>query len=177
MIDAYEYGRALFLITEEDGVSDSTLADVKAAEQALRQNPDYSKLLDSPALSKDERISLAGEAFGKLDFRLVNLIKILTEKRCVRLLPKVAESYYNLYDDSRGILRVEAISAMALTEEQKSRLVAKLTRTLGKKIVLKNSVDATILGGMKLRYSGTQLDGSIKTRLDKFEAALKNTVI
>ena len=30
---------------------------------------------------------------------------------------------------------------------------------------------------MKLRYSGVQLDGSVKTRLDKFEDALKNTVI
>ena len=46
-----------------------------------------------------------------------------------------------------------------------------------KTIILTNTVDPSILGGVKLRYLGVQLDGSVKTRLDKFEDALKNTVI
>ena len=54
---------------------------------------------------------------------------------------------------------------------------AKLSAMTGKKIILKNTISPEILGGVKLRYSGIQLDGSVKTRLDKFEASLKNTVI
>lgn len=177
MIDANEYGKALFLITEEDSATESVLADVKTAECAISQNPDYVKLLDSPALSKDERVKLAGEAFGSLDVRLLNLIKILTEKRSARAFPKVAEKYYALYDESRGILRVEAITAIPLTEKQAGAISVKLSQSLGKKIILSNRTDPTILGGVKLRYSGVQLDGSVKTRLDKFEAALKDTVI
>ena len=36
MTGAQEYGKALFLITEEDGVSDKILSDIKMA-----QRPDY----------------------------------------------------------------------------------------------------------------------------------------
>ena len=177
MIDAYEYGKALFLITEEDNATDKVLSDVKTAESVIKSNPDYVKLLDSPAVSKEERVGLAHKAFSTLDERLLNLIKILTENRSMRIFCKAAEAYYALYDESRGILRVEAITAVSLSEKQREKLTAKLSGTLNKKIILLNTVDASILGGVKLRYSGVQLDGSVKTRLDKFEAALKNTVI
>lgn len=177
MTDANEYGKALFLITEEDGVSDKILADVKTAERVLRSNPDYVKLLDSPALSKDERVELVGKAFWGVDERLSNLLKILTEKRAMHVFGRIAKVYYDLYDESRGILRVEAVTAIPLSEKQAKAIKNKLSYSLSKTVVLTNTVDPSILGGVKLRYSGVQLDGSVKTRLDKFEDALKNTVI
>lgn len=177
MTDAYEYGKALFLITEEDAVSEKVLADVKTAESVFIANPDYVKLLCSPAVPKEERVGLVGKALSGLDTRLLNLIKILTEMRAVNLFDKVAAAYYGLYDESRGIVRVDAITAVPLTAAQSDKLAAKLSRTLSKTVIVKNTVDPSILGGMKLRYSGVQLDGSVKTRLDKFEDALKNTVI
>ena len=172
-----EYGKALFLITEEDGASDKVIADVKTADNAFKANPDYVKLLDSPAVPKDERVGLVDKAFSGLDERLSNLIKILTERRMIHLFDKVAAVYYELYDQSRGILRVEAITAISLTNQQSEAITKKLSQSLGKTVILKNTVDRSILGGVKLRYNDVQLDGSVKTRLDKFEEALKNTVI
>ena len=177
MIDAKEYGKALFLITEEDAISDNVLADVKTAESVFKANPDYVKLLNSPALSREERVRLVGEALRGLDERLCNLIKILTEKRCVHIFYKVASEYYDLYDLSRGIVRVEAVTAIPLSPDQAKALTNKLQISLGKTVVISNTVDPSILGGVKLRYSDVQLDGSVKTRLDKFEEALKKTVI
>ena len=177
MIDAKEYGRALFLITEEENLSDKVLADVKTAEKSLRLNPEYVKLLDSPAIPKEERVALADKAFGSLNVNLLNLIKILIEKRDVRYFNKVAEEYYLLYDSSRGILRVEAVTAIPLTDSQRDAMTKKLSSSLNKTVVLTNTVDKTTLGGVKIRYSGVQLDGSVKTRLDKFESALMNSVI
>lgn len=177
MTDANEYGKALFLITEEDAVSDKALTDVRLAAGIFEANPEYVKLLDSPVLKKEERVALADQAFGTLNVSLLNLIKILTEKREVHLFDKVAKEYARLYDEARGIVRVEAITAVPLTDAQTKALEKKLSSSLNKTAVVKNTVDKTILGGVKLRYSGIQLDGSIKTRLDKFEEAIKNTVI
>ena len=177
MIDMREYGKALFLITEEERSSDKVLADVKIADKVLKDNPEYIKLLDSPAVPKEERVSLVDRAFGTLDTNLLNLVKILTQRRLICHFNKVAEAYYGLYDESRGILRVVAVTAIPLSEGQTKALTRRLSETLGKTIVLHNTVDRGILGGVTLRYSGVQLDGSIKTRLDKFEQALKQQVI
>lgn len=177
MTDIREYGKALFLLTEEAKTSESCLADLKAASALIKENEGYAKLLDTPALTKDERLGLISEAFSTLDPYLVNLIKILAERRLVYLFEKVAEGYTDAYDEARGIERVEAVTAVAMTDGQLSAMKATLTRLTGKTVVIKNTVDKSILGGVKLRYSGLQLDGSVKTRLDGFEKSLKEIVI
>ena len=177
MTGAQEYGKALFLITEEDGKTERVLADIKTAKAVFEKNPEYANLLDTPALPKDERVGLVDKAFSGLDESLVNLIKIVAERRIAHLFGKIADEYLALYDESRGIERVEAVTAVALTDAQKKALTEKLGRLTGKTVIVRNTVDRSILGGVKLRYSGVQLDGSVKTRLDKFEAALRDTVI
>ena len=89
----------------------------------------------------------------------------------------MAKAYLSEYDKARGIERVEAVTAVAMTEAQLAALRAKLTALTGKTVVIRNTTDPTILGGMKLRYSGLQLDGSVRSRLDAFERSLKEIVI
>ena len=177
MTGAAEYGKALFLITEEDGTTEKVIGDVKIARSVFSANPEYTQLLDTPALPKEERVALVDKAFAGLDTGLVNLIKIITEKRISHLFGKISEEYLSLYDESRGIERVEAVTAVPLTKEQSDKLAIKLGGVTGKTVIIKNTVDPSTLGGVKLRYSGLQLDGSIKTRLEKFEEALRNTVV
>ncbi len=177
MTAAYEYARALFMISEEEHCSDKMRDEVEIVRTTFLSNPDYSQLLDTPALPKDKRLGLIDEAFSSLNPSLVNLIKILSEMRLSYVFPKLAEEYFALYDQSRGILRAEAITATPLTKAQSDAIVKKLSAMTGNTVILKNTVDPSILGGVKLRYGGIQLDGSVKERLNKFESALKSTVV
>lgn len=177
MTDPREYGKALFLLTEEQRSTERVRSEIADMARLIAENPDYPKLLDTPALPKAERIGLISKAFDGFDEGLVNLLKIMAEGRMSYLFPKVAAEYSALYDESRGIQRVEAISAVALTDEQLSRLRAKLTRLTGKTVIIENTLDPALLGGMKLRYGGVQLDGSVKTRLDALEKSLSEIVI
>ena len=172
-----EYGKALFMLTEGRGTTEDVLDGVALADKLFSQNPDYVKLLDTPALSKAEKLALVDEAFAGFDEDIKSLIKILCEKHSVSGFSEVKKCFSALYDESRGIEHVEAVTAIPMTEAQTRRMVEKLEAMTGKKIILKNTVSPEILGGVKLRYSGVQLDGSLKTRLEKFEASLKNTVI
>ncbi|MBQ8719453.1 MAG: ATP synthase F1 subunit delta [Clostridia bacterium] len=177
MINAAEYGKALFLLSEERGTTESVLADARIARAVLLENPKYSKLADTPALSKDEKTALIAEAFASLDPDLVSLLKILCEKHSVCEFCKVADAYFALYDESRGIERVEAITAVPMTAAQIDAMKAKLERLTGKQIIITNKTDRAILGGVKLRYAGIQLDGSLKKRLDTLESSLKSIII
>lgn len=177
MTASTEYGKALFEIAEETGRSDEILNDLGVIKQAFADSPDFVKLLDTPAIPKDERTALAERAFGTLDRNLTNLVMILAEKHLSYLLPKIYDEYSSLYDESRGIERVEVISAVPLSESQSKSLVSRLEKLCEKTVKLHCTVDPSVLGGMKVRYSGIQLDGTVKARLDSFRESLKNIVI
>ena len=177
MINAVEYGRALFMLTEEVGNTENVREDVNVLIAVLKENPDLVNLLDTPAVSKDERLGVIDAALASLDENLTNLIKILAERREAHSLHKVLDAYLAIYDEARGIERVEAVTAVPLTDGQTERLKAKLEKQTGKTVIIKNTVDPSILGGIKLRYMGIQLDGSLKSRLDSFERVLTDMII
>ena len=174
---AGEYGKALFMLTEERKTTDTALADVLAADTIFKENPEYVKLLDTPAIQKAEKLALCEEAFSTFDEDVKNLIKILCERHSVHEFSDVKRTFSSLYDESRGIVHVDAITAVKMTDSQIERLREKLAAETGKTIIINNTIAPEILGGVKLRYLGRQLDGSVKTRLDNIENSLKNTVI
>ena len=102
---------------------------------------------------------------------------LLSERRLAALVPSVIDSYLLRYDAARTIERVEAISAVKMTDAQLRALRERLEAETGKSVIITNTVDPAILGGMKLRYMGIQLDGSLKTRLDSLEKKLRNILI
>ena len=177
MTEAARYAEALFLLSEEEGCLDTVLSDLGAVATAVKDNPDYTKILDTPSLSKEERLGLCDTAFSGLCEYVLNTVKILTEKRQMRYFSRLYDAFLALYNKKMGIIPVEAITAVELTEEQCERLKKKLEEKLSATVLIKNTVDKSILGGIMLRYDSIQLDGSVKSRLDKIEAGLKQVVI
>lgn len=177
MTGGTEYGRALFMLACELGALEEIKNDALAVKTVIEENPEYRNLLDTPAISKEEKLSLADKAFGGLHFSVSNLVKILSERHSVRAFSEVYSTYLTLYNEHLGIEEVEAVTAVAMSEGQLEALKAKLVAETGKTIIIKNTVDPSILGGVKLRYSGKQIDGSVKTRLDAFSESLKNIIV
>ncbi len=171
------YGEALFSLAEELGETESVRSDAEALMAVINASPEYLKMLDSPALSREERLALIDGSLSSLNKSLVNTAKLLTKRRLAHTVPKVLEQFEKSYEKSRGIERVEVISAVPLSESQKARLTAKLEGITKKQIIITGTHDPALLGGMKLRYMGLELDGSVKTKLDRFEKSLSELVI
>ena len=62
-----------------------------------------------------------------------------------------------------------------MTDEEKINLEAKLSTKLNKKVILKNIVDDTVVGGVVVEVDGKRIDGSVKGRLDDIFRSLSNT--
>ncbi len=174
---AREYGRALFMLTEQLGRTDTVREEAKALSVLLSDTPEYTQLLDTPALSTNERLSLIDEAFSGLDEYLVNLLKLLAERRLSYIIVRTLRAFEDEYMESRGIAKAEAITAIALTESEREALKTKLEAITGKQIIIENKVDPSVLGGIRLRYMGIQRDGTVKTRLDTFRRMLGDAVV
>lgn len=177
MTDSKEYGKALFMLSEERGSTEEVKADVECLIRVIGDNPDYVRLLDTPALTKDERLGAIDESLAPLNRDLLNCVKIFAEMHSVHALVPALRCYLNEYDLSRGIVRMEAISALPLTEDERKRLTARLERETGGKVILTETVDRSILGGLIVRGMGNQEDGSLLERLREISRSITDTVV
>ena len=177
MSNIKDYGKALFELAKEENGTEEVNRDVNTVIAVVKENPDYLVILNSPTLSKEEKRGLIDEAFGTLNEKLCNLLKLMCDKRMAHLYAEALQGYLDEYDKYMGILRVDAVTVRPLTPQQIERLTENLEAKTGKKVIINNVIDTDILGGMKLRYDGIQLDGSIKTRLDSLAESLNGVII
>ena len=175
---AKTYAQALYDLAKDEGLGKTILEELTVLKDVFADTPQYSKLLSTPDIPKQERCAILDEALrGKVHPYVLNFLKILTEKGYIRQFPDCCDSYRGFYNEDNGILVVKAVSAAPLNQQQTEKLIAKLEATTGKKIDLQCSVDAAQMGGLRLSYDGKQVDGTVKNRLDSIGKLLKNTVL
>ena len=60
---------------------------------------------------------------------------------------------------------------------QTQAMKKKLEDMTGKTVRLENTVDPKVLGGVRLRYAGVQLDSTLESRLIALEKSLKSAIV
>ena len=172
------YGQALYDLAKEERLSKTILQQLQALQTGFAREPDFLRLLSLPRLSKQERCAILDGSFReKVHPYVLNFLKLLTEKGYIRHFADCCVEFEQLYNRDNGILRVTAVTAVALTQEQTQRLEEKLGAMTGKTVVLKNRVDSRCIGGVRLDYDGKQLDDTLAHRLAELSGLLKKTVL
>ena len=172
------YGESLYELAKEENVSQSIGEQLAALQEGFRQEPEFIRLLSSPNLTKAERCRILDDSFrGKVHPYILNFLKILTEKSYMRHFSDCCDAYTQRYDLDNGILRVTAVTAVALSQEQTDKLTQKLSRITGKEIALRNRINPAVLGGVRLDYDGQRLDDTVSHRLDAIRDLLNKTVL
>lgn len=175
---ANTYAEALFTLAYDEGLDTPIGQQLSGLQQAFTQEPDFVRLLSNPALPKQERCRILDESFrGEVQPYVLNFLKILTEKGYMRHFDRCCQVYRNHYNRAHDILPVIATTALPLNTTQQTRLQEKLSGLTGKTVELHNRVDAAVLGGIRLDYDGTQMDDTLRHRLDAVGALLQNTVL
>ena len=172
------YAQALYTLAKEENADGQILGQLRSLDEAFSAEPDFLRLLAAPGLSKDQRVQIIDESFrDKVHPYLLNFMKLLTEKGYARQFGECVKAYQRLYNEDNGIVSVRAVTAVALTPEQHSKLLEKLQKVTGKKVELQSVVDPACMGGIRLDYDGKQVDGTVKNHLETIGALLKNTVL
>lgn len=178
MISNFEdYSRALYDLAKEENAADTVLSDLMTVKEVLSENPEFTGLLDSPAISPGERVDMIDDAFKGASYITLNFLKLLTEMRQMSRFKKCADSFCKLYDAANGILRAEIVTAVDISDSQCSRICEKIAAATGKKVIPVKKIDPTVLGGVILRYDGIQLDGSVASRLNDIKKQLADIVL
>mgnify|MGYP006080282569 CR=1 FL=1 len=171
---AERYATAVFDLALEGKKLKALETDVAALEGAMADSADFRTLLTSPLYSRDQQ-EVAISAIAKkmkLSPTTANTLQLLASKRRLFVLPQLAAVLRERLAEERGEVTAEVTTAKALTKGQAEKLAATLKAQVGKAVTIKETVDASIIGGLIVKVGSKMIDTSIKSKLN----ALQNTM-
>ncbi|MBK6415334.1 F0F1 ATP synthase subunit delta [Thermomonas sp.] len=166
---ARPYARAAFSIARDAGALPAW-SDALAFAARVAADPQVAALLGNPKLTQADAATLlapdaAGEVFG-------NFLGLLFENRRLPLLPEIAGLYDELRFEAERVVKAKVTSAVALPAEELATLAAALKRRFGRDVEVETAVDASLIGGAVIDAGDVVIDGSIRGKLGRLEAAL-----
>lgn len=171
------YGDALFQSALEENKLDEIKTQLNTLAAAFQAESAFLSMMDSPAMDAGDKQKILEETFAeKVEKILYNFLRILSDKRRMGLFLPIVEQFGTLYRQHIGLLEVEAVTAVAMSENQKQKLQEKLSKLTGKQILLRNSVDASIIGGVILKYNNQEIDGSVREKLSALRHQIRGVI-
>jgi len=110
-----------------------------------------------------------GEDIGEAE---KNLLAMLAENERLSQLPMIAALYNQSRDEAEGTVEAEVISALPLSEAQKTAITNALKARLGRDVQLDCSVNEDLVGGAVIRAGDLVIDGSAVEHLRQLSSAL-----
>jgi F-type H+-transporting ATPase subunit delta len=137
------------------------VANAIDADETLRN------FLASPRVASEVKISVLTKALSDRVPRIfMRFIQMLVQNRRQSLIPRIADEYETLLDESENIVHARVTVARPIGDSEKDALAASLTKTVGRRVVPHIEIDQRILGGVVVRMGDVVMDGSLRRRLN-----------
>jgi len=170
---AKRYAAAMLAVAVKEGLVEQVESNLLALKQVYETDAMFRLALGQPQIPKAARKKLLRKPFeGRAHPAFLDFLDLLVEKNRVTILPDIATMFDELADVTQGVVRVGVRSAFPLNDRQRQELDQQLARVTGKKVVLQESVDKALKGGMAVRIGDTVIDGTVAHRLARLREYL-----
>ena len=141
--------------------------------RVLIANPDLRQALNTSADSDAGKVALLQAVVkGKYANSTINLLRRVVVLRRGRSIDSTLTTYSHYVSTRKDRLVAHIKSAIALSDAQRSKLVAALTKQMGKEVHVNIEIDPKVLGGISIRYADDVIDGTVFNRLAEAGRAL-----
>lgn len=166
---AVRYAKAVLDLAKEQKSAEAVNADMKSIANAVETSTELNDMLLSAVIPAAKKKSALLAIFKDLHKLSASLIDTLIANKRLHILGEVAQQYSVLFNEGEGKQVAKVTSAVPLTDELKTKVLAKVKELTGKEAEIVNMVDESILGGFILRVGDMQYDASIANKLNKLK--------
>ena len=167
------YAEALFAVARAEGPLAEVEDELFRIAQVVKGNDELRDKLADPhlpvALRQQIVVDLLG---GKATDTTTSLVSMVVGTGRIRDLPAIVDELVAMSARETNKEVAEVRSAIALTDDQKSRLADALGKATGKQVEVKVIIDPSVQGGLVAQVGDTVIDGSVRRRLEQLRNAL-----
>ena len=168
------YAKALAEIVKDNVMSYEDIKhNLDTVILILQSSSELQMTLENTAISNSAKIDIINEVFkNQINDKIINFLKILVNKSKFNELPLIIDEFNKILDNVNNIKRVEVVSAVQLTEDQKNKITEKLKNKLNKNIIAEWIEQPEIIGGLIIKIEDDVIDSSLKKKLENLEITL-----
>ncbi|HEY9101993.1 F0F1 ATP synthase subunit delta [Chitinimonas sp.] len=169
---ARPYAEAVFRLAKEAN-SLPAWSEALAVLAAAAQDPLAVEFAANPKFSASQVQALLTELLGaRATPQVSNFVATVLESRRFALLPAIAELFEQLKAAEEGSVTAHIESAFELTAAQLDEIKSILTARVGKKIETTVSLNADLIGGVRMTVGDDVIDASVRGKLAALAARL-----
>jgi F-type H+-transporting ATPase subunit delta len=168
---ARPYAEALFSVAKS-GDADKVQAELNAVA-SVAANAQVQDLVKNPNVSREQVLAVVTDAVkDPLSSTVANFLATVVQNGRMALLPSIAAQFAGLKNASEGASDAHITSAFELTAAQLTDLTASLQKKFGLALKPTVSVDASLIGGVRVNVGDQVLDTSVQAQLERMRVAL-----
>lgn len=172
------YAAVLFDGAFEAGGQDAVLEvrdEMVRVATAMRTNMELSVALSDPGYTPEQRAELARNVFAGCNPVLLDVLAVLAERGDAALLPRILDSFAEQLQSKLNVCVVDVVTVVPLDDNLRRIITEKAEADLGTNVVLRESVDKSLLGGIIMSTNGKRIDASVASQLNHARNVLKTT--
>jgi len=164
---ARRYAQALFDVVLPRDLYERIYQELKDLEVLWRELPDLVRSLERPGRPMAEKRRIIEELGQRLDLHplTVRFLELVVENRRLRDWSAILRLLERLYQAAQGIQSLQVITAVPLDDRMRQRVRQALEALTGRRVVMEERVDPSILGGFIVRIGSVYYDGSVRTQI------------
>lgn len=163
---ARRYATAVFQLAQEAGKIPAIQHDLHTFVEALQADETVRRFFRSPVVDRKEKESIIAQAFDRLDPIALHTVLLLIRKRRENLVEEIVAQYDILERESRGAQELRITTARPLGQAELDALVQRLAVAYHTTFDVTQTVDPSLIGGIRLTVGDKAVDGTIAGRLD-----------
>jgi F-type H+-transporting ATPase subunit delta len=163
---ARRYATAVFQLAQEAEKTTAVQGDLHAFVDVLDADTEVRKFFRSPVVDRKEKETIVAQAFAKLDPIALHTILLLIRKRRENMVEEIVTQYDVLERTARGAQPLRVTSARPLSQPELDAIVARLAAAYHTTFDVTQSVDPSLIGGVRITMGDKLADGTIAGRLD-----------
>ena len=164
---AKRYAVALLDICDSNESAETILSQLNAISEVVGDKQ-VELFLANPEVSKDKKLDLVLELGKQVNANdlLVKFFRVLSEASRLELLSILNGPFEEILFERNNTVKATVTSVVEMSDSDLASVKSKIETVVGKKVLLEQVVDTSILGGLVVRVGNNILDLSLKNKLD-----------
>lgn len=163
---AIRYAKPLLGLAVEKGKLGAVKKDMDMFVSLCQEQRSFALMLRNPIIPHLKKNGILKKIFsGKVDALTMSIFDIMTRKNRENILEGMAKEFVRLYNINEGIEEAVLVTAVPLDDKLRKKFMTIIQEITGKKVDLKEEVDADLIGGFTLKIGDRKIDDSISGKL------------